>query len=55
MILTPCRCIPVAIAVYRYCCVFYSTWLLSPLNKRNLQTMILIYLAGDVEILECSA
>ena len=44
-----------AVSVYRYCCVFYSNWLLSPLNKKNLQRMILSYLAGDVEIIECSA
>jgi len=38
------RCIPVAIAIYRYCCVFYSTWLLSPFNRRSLERLIYIYL-----------
>ena len=41
------RCIPMAIAIYRYCCVFYSTWLLSAFNKRSLERMILLYVAGE--------
>ena len=41
------RCIPSAIAIYRYCCVFYSTWLLSAYNRRTLERIILIFVAGE--------
>ena len=40
------RCIPMAIAIYRYCCVFHSTWLLDIFKKRNLERIILLYVAG---------
>ena len=35
-----------AIAIYRYCCVFYNTWLLDISNRKNLERTILLYLAG---------
>ena len=41
------RSVPVAIAVYRYCCVFHSNWLLSAVNRKNLEMMIIAYMAGQ--------
>ena len=41
------RCIPMAIAIYRYCCVFHSTWLLDIFKKKNLERIILFYVAGE--------
>ena len=41
------RSIPMAIAIYRYCCVFYSTWLLDVFKKKNLERIILFYVAGE--------
>ena len=35
--------------VYRYCCVFYSSWLLSPSSKRKLERLILLYVTGERE------
>ena len=45
-ITTANRSIPVVIAIYRYCCVFYSTWLLSAANKKMLERIILLYMTG---------
>ena len=40
------RSIPMAIAIYRYCCVFYNNWLLDISNKKILERSILLYVAG---------
>ena len=39
-----------AIAIYRYCCVFYNNWLLDIFNKKILERSILLYVASKWEI-----
>ena len=42
-----------AIAIYRYCCVFYSTWLLDITNRRSLERSILLYIGGKPRVILC--